>query len=319
MLLFNRSKIEQLVDFDLSFDEITSAYIATSNGEVNLPPVGHITFPDHRGDCHIKYGHVKGDEFFVIKVATGFLNLGKNDLPNGNGILLVLSAQTGQVMAMMHDEMHLTDVRTGIGGAIGSHLLAKATSEKVLIVGTGIQAEMQIRAHAAKFDQPLEFSIWGRDNLKAQSLKSRLDNSLNVSVVTDLKQACQQSDIIVTTTTSSTPFIKAEWITPGTHISAIGADAPGKQELMSEVSELVDVIVADSISQCIDHGEIEEAAKRGLIDQSKVKELGDILTNPKLGRKSDDQITLADFTGIATLDIAMAKIIWRSYHQTKGG
>lgn len=316
MLILDRSKIEQLVDFERSFDAISSAYCAASSGEVNLPPVGHITFPDHSGDCHIKYGHVKGDEFFVIKVATGFPNLGKNDLPNGNGILLILSAQTGQVMAVLHDEMHLTDVRTGIGGAIGSHLLAKATSEKVLIVGTGIQAEMQIRAHAAKFNQTLEFSIWGRDNLKAQSLKSRLDNSLNVSVVTDLEQACQQSDIIVTTTTSSTPFIKAEWITPGTHISAIGADAPGKQELMNDVAGNADVIVADSISQCIDHGEIEEAAKRGLIDQSEVLELGNILTNPKLGRKSDNQITLADFTGIAALDIAMAKIIWQSYHQS---
>jgi ornithine cyclodeaminase/alanine dehydrogenase-like protein (mu-crystallin family) len=316
VLILDRSKIEQLVDFERSFDAISSAYCAASSGKVNLPPVGHITFPDHGGDCHIKYGHVEGDEFFVIKVATGFPNYGKNDLPNGNGIMLILSAQTGEVISALHDEMHLTDVRTGIGGATGSHLLAKRSSKKVLIVGTGIQAEMQINAHAAKFDHALEFTIWGRDTLKAQSLASRLDSSLKVSVVADLEQACKQSDIIVTTTTSTKPFIKADWINPGTHITAIGADAPGKQELMNDVAGNADLIVADSISQCIDHGEIEEAATKGLIDQSAVLELGNILTNPKLGRKSDNQITLADFTGIAALDIAMAKIIWQSYHQS---
>lgn len=316
MLLLNRTEIEQLVDFDISFDDIASAYQATSIGDVNLPPVGHITFPKYGGDCHIKYGHVKNDEFFVIKVATGFPNLGKNDQPNGNGILLVLSAQTGEVLAVLHDEMHLTDVRTGVGGAIGSHLLAKQTSQKVLIVGTGIQAEMQIKAHIAKFEQALEFSIWGRDTAKAQKLAARLAGSINVAAITDLKQACKQSDIIITTTTSTTPFIQAEWITPGTHITAIGADAPGKQELANDVTIMADIIVADSISQCIDHGEVESAAQLGLIDQSSIIELGNVLINPRLGRTSDDQITLVDFTGIAALDIAMAKIIWQSYHQS---
>ena len=125
MRIVERAEIEAAVDLGKMAAAIESAFIAASAGEIELPPVGHITFPDVDGDCHIKYGHRRGDADFVIKVATGFPQQAAHGGPTGNGLLLVLSAQTGQVRAVLHDEMLLTDLRTGIGGAIASRVLAR--------------------------------------------------------------------------------------------------------------------------------------------------------------------------------------------------
>lgn len=313
MLYLKRPEIEALVNIKKAFPAIEKAYIAMSEGKVNLPPVGHITFPSLDADCHIKYGHIKGDDFFVIKIATGFPLNANHDLPNGNGMLLVLSAQTGEVIAMLHDEMHLTDVRTGICGAIASHLLARSDAKKILIVGTGIQARMQIEAHAAKFDKSLEFYVWGRSRDKTKILADELADKYPITIADDLEAACKQVDIIVTTTGSTQPIIKSDWIKSGTHITAIGADAPGKQELETTLVSEADLLVADSKKQCIDHGEIEEAVKQGLVHNDNIRELGDILANKNIGRKSSDQITIADLTGVAAQDIAIAGVVLNAF------
>ncbi len=117
MITLTRPEIEALIDLPTAAEAIEKAYRAASEGQVNLPPVGHITFPND-ADCHIKYGHMKGDTNFVIKIATGFPQNNKTELPTGNGLVLVLSAMTGAVLAMLYDEMVLTDIRTGLGGPL---------------------------------------------------------------------------------------------------------------------------------------------------------------------------------------------------------
>lgn len=315
MLYLQRPEIEALVNIEEAFPAIENAYIALSQGRVNLPPVGHITFPNLDADCHIKYGHIEGDDFFVIKVATGFPHNKNNGLENGNGMLLVMSAETGKVKAMLHDEMHLTDVRSSIGGAIASYALARQNAQKVLIVGTGIQAKMQIKAHALKFQNDLEFSIWGRSLKKAQAIIDELSGEFPIKLAEDLEVACKDADIIVTTTGATQPIIKAEWINQGTHVTAIGADAPGKQELEEALIAKADLIIADSISQCIHHGEIEEAIKQGLLNADQIVELGQVLENKELERSQQEQITIADLTGIAAQDIAIAGVILEEHQK----
>ena len=177
MITLTRSEIEALIDFDAAAQAIKAAYVVTSLGNVNLPPVGHITFAQG-ADCHIKYGHMAGDANFVIKVATGFPENDAKGLPSGNGLVLVLSAVTGMVEAMLHDEMMLTDIRTGIGGAIASRALARADSRVALVVGTGPQARRQIEAHAALMPN-LSFQVWGRTSTKVDDLIADLDQALS--------------------------------------------------------------------------------------------------------------------------------------------
>jgi len=312
MLSLMRPEIEALIDLPTAAVAIAAAYRATSLGKVNLPPVGHITFPDE-ADCHIKYGHVKGDPNFVIKVATGFPRNSGKGLPSGNGLVLVLSAQTGAVEAVLHDEMVLTDIRTGLGGAIASKTLARTDSKTALIIGTGPQARRQIEAHAALMPQ-LSFRVWGRNFDKVTALITDMAPDYSLEAASTLKEATIQSDILITATGSTTPLVQSDWVQPGTHITAVGADAPGKQELDVSLVARANLLVVDCTSQCLDHGEVSHAAERGLINTDDIQEIGTILSGTDAGRSNASQITIADLTGIAAQDIAMANVVlagWR--------
>lgn len=311
MISLARQQIEALMDYDQAAGLIEDAYRAASLGKVKLPPVGHIVFPEHDGDCHIKYGHIEGDPVFVIKVATGFYGNAARGQPSGNGILLVLCAHTGAVTAVLHDEMCLTDFRTAIGGAIATRLLSRLDTERITVVGSGVQARRQIEAHARLLaGRQLKFQVWGRSAERAGLVVDELsDLGLRVEVAEDLEEACRHADAIVTTTASTTPVIQHDWIQPGTHISAIGADAPGKQELDTQLVAEADRLIVDLRSQCLEHGEVATAARTGLVEPDQLVELGDVLDQRKPGRTADEQITIADLTGIAAQDIAMAKMV----------
>ncbi len=307
MRIVERAEIEAAVDLGKMAAAIESAFIAASAGEIELPPVGHITFPDVDGDCHIKYGHRRGDADFVIKVATGFPQQAAHGGPTGNGLLLVLSAQTGQVRAVLHDEMLLTDLRTGIGGAIATRVLARPDAARVLVVGTGVQARRQIEAHVALFDAPLDIAVWGRSHDAAAAVIDDVAHLTQATRPVELGAACRAADIIVTTTAATTPIIDADWIRPGTHITAVGADAPGKHELDKRLLRRADVLAADSRDQCFDHGELSALGSTGGV-QPDVVEIGELLGG-RPGRRSADDITVADLTGIAAQDIAAANCV----------
>lgn len=307
MITLTRSEIEALIDFDAAAQAIKAAYVVTSLGKVNLPPVGHITFAQG-ADCHIKYGHMAGDANFVIKVATGFPENDAKGLPSGNGLVLVLSAVTGMVEAMLHDEMMLTDIRTGIGGAIASRALARADSRVALVVGTGPQARRQIEAHAALMPN-LSFQVWGRTSKKVDDLIADLAPHIGVKRAYDLEDATRSADVVITATGSKSPILKLDWVQPGTHITAVGADAPGKQELEIGLVARADVLAVDLVAQCLDHGEVSHAAAKGLITADDLHEIGTLLNGTSLGRVDDSQITITDLTGIAAQDIAMANTV----------
>lgn len=313
MISLTRPEIEALIDMPAAADAIEAAYRAASLGRVNLPPVGHIALPDE-ADCHIKYGHMAGDANFVIKVATGFPGNSAKGMPTGNGLVLVLSAQTGNVEAMLHDEMVLTDIRTGLGGAIASRTLARTNSKTVLIIGTGPQARRQIEAHAALMPQ-LSFRVWGRNADKVSALISDMAPEYTVVAAPTLQDAANQSDIIITATGSTMPLLQSDWVQPGTHITAVGADAPGKQELDVALVAQANLLVVDSTSQCLDHGEVSQAVERGLIKLDDIQEIGTILNGTGVGRTNDGQITIADLTGIAAQDIAMATTVLAEYRR----
>jgi ornithine cyclodeaminase len=313
MIILDRTQIEGFIDPHVAGPTIEAAYIATSRGEVTLPPVGHITFPEVSADCHIKFGHQTGDPSFVIKVATGFPLNGQIDMPTGNGLSLVISARTGAVEAVLHDEMVMTDIRTGLGGAIASRCLARSDSKRVLVVGTGPQARRQIESHVALIGDHLIFEVWGRSQVKAQAVVDAMEGCCAITVADTLAQAAQKADIIVTTTGATQPLIEDAWVTAGTHITAVGADAPGKQELEVSLVSRANVLVADSIDQCLDHGELSHAFGTGVITRSNVEEIGNVLSALSQGRTNENHVTIADLTGIAAQDIAIAGIVLKAY------
>ncbi len=311
MITLSRTEIEALVDLDAGLQAIELAYIAASQGQATIPPVGYIAFPDADGDCHIKYGHIAGDPIFVVKIASGFYRNPSIGLSTSSGVMLAFSATTGQLEAILLDEGLLTDLRTGLGGALATRALCRKDARRVAVIGSGIQAGMQIRClYRAMKDQALTFTLWARSETKAGGIVETLaKEGIAVELADDLEALCRNADIIITTTPAREPLIRSDWIQPGTHITAIGADAPGKQELETALVARADLRIADRLEQSLAHGEFSTAFNAGLIAPEGCHELGAVLDGTAKGRQNRDEITIADLTGIAVQDIAITRAI----------
>ena len=231
-------------------------------------------------------------------------------------MMVAFSALNGEPVAVLQDEGWLTDMRTGIGGALATCALAKRSACNVLLLGSGTQCRMQANALARLFAGSLEFSVWARSKEKAgQAVNDLTASGLNASATVDLEASVRKSEIIMTTTPAISALFHADWVSKGTHITAIGADSPGKQEVDQALIKRADVVVCDLADQSLDHGEFQHAHRAGILKE--VKELGDILSGKAVGRTSDDQITIVDLTGIAPQDIAIAGSVLTAYELNK--
>lgn len=308
-------EIKQCIDEPQLISAIEAGFVSYSEGHVVVPPVGFLNFDEPPGDVHIKYGYVMDDDVYVLKMASGFYNNADLNLPVSDGLILVFNQKTGQLQHVLLDKCWLTDMRTAAAGAVAAKHLAPSNVTGIGIVGTGTQARMQLEMLRDVVDCSRCY-IWGRDPNKVQTLIEdlRSNESLNhwnldINAATDVKELASNCNLIVTTTSAKEPLIVAEHVQAGTHITAMGSDDHGKQELHADVLARADVVVADSISQCLDHGECLYAVRDGGVEADSILELGNVIKNPATGRTSDHQITIADLTGVAIQDIQIAKMV----------
>jgi ornithine cyclodeaminase len=248
-------------------------------------------------------------------MASGFYNNAELGLSVADGLILVFSQQTGHLKLILLDKAWLTDMRTAAAGAVAAKHLAANNIHHIGIVGTGVQARMQLELLKDVIDCQSCF-IWGRDADKVQAMIEDLKTSeaiqdwgLDLKAATEIGELVAECNLIVTTTSAREALISADQVQKGTHITAMGSDDHGKQELAAELLGKADRVVADSISQCVDHGECFHAVKDNKIEESSILELGNVIKNPQLGRSSEDQITVADLTGVAIQDIQIAKMV----------
>ncbi len=310
-------EIQRLIDVPQLIREIETGFVLYSEGKVTVPPVGFLHFEDPPGDVHIKYGFVSGDEYYVLKMASGFYANAALGLPVADGLLLVFSQKTGELKLILLDKCWLTDMRTAAAGAVAAKHLAAQTVGDIGIVGTGVQARMQLEMLRDVVDCK-SCLVWGRDPAKVESMIEDLRAKdsvrawgLRIEPAESLDHLVSRCNLIVTTTSARGPLIRADQVQKGTHITAMGSDDHGKQELEAEVLAKADLVVADSLSQCVDHGECFAAVQGGHIEKDSILELGDVIKTPVLGRTGEDQITVADLTGVAIQDIQIAKMVDR--------
>ena len=289
--------------------EIESGFAAYSSGLVVVPPVGELSFQSPPGDVHIKYGYINEDDVYVIKIASGFYENKIENLPVGNGMMLVFSQKTGQPLAMLQDECYLTDVRTAVAGAITAKHLSPKNIDRIGIVGTGTQAKLQLQYLKDVIDCN-KVVVWGRSSDSLSNYIKSMDSyNYQVEPTASIDDIVKQCQLIITCTPSEKALI--DEVNPGTHITAIGSDTTSKRELSSKLLFQADVVITDSKSQCKARGEIYQASKDGFLTSS-VLELGDIINGIDAGRVSQEQITVADLTGVAVQDIQISKAILRN-------
>jgi ornithine cyclodeaminase len=238
---------------------------------------------------------------FVVKVATSFYRNDALGLSSSNGFMTVISARTGEVQAVLHDRGYLTDQRTAMAGAIAARAIVRPGSKTLGVVGAGTQARLQARLIARRLGLSTVL-VWARNDRAASALAADVHGS-----AVSLSELCARADMIVTTTPSTAPLIMNDMIRPCTRIVAVGADSPGKQELDPAILARARVIV-DSLAQCVAHGEAGWAVRGGLIEAASLVELGTLLKAPiDFGQ---DEIVVADLTGVAVQDVEIAKSVW---------
>jgi ornithine cyclodeaminase len=276
--------------------EIEAGFVAYSEHRAEVPPVGALRFTNPPGDVHIKYGYLHDDEFYVIKIASGFYENPSRGLPSGNGLMLLFDQKTGELAAVLLDEGYLTDLRTAVAGAIAAKYLAPRTVTRIGIFGTGVQARLQTAAAPRRDTVPRGAGV-GRHAQRAADYKAEMEREgFTVAIAGNMRDVPRTCDLIVTTTAAAAPLILAADARPGTHITAVGADSAHKQELDAAIFSTADVVVVDSVSQCADHGDLAHAVRAGLIQPTDARELGAVIAGRAPGRTSPAQLTVADLT-----------------------
>ena len=313
MDIVNLAQIKRALDPAAAFAAIERGFAQYSAGETVVPPVGELLFDEPPGDMHIKYGYIRGDDHFVVKIATGFYRNAELGIAPQTGLMLVFRQRTGELETILLDEGFLTDVRTAIAGAIAAKYLAPRVIEWIGIIGTGQQARLQIK-YLRNVVTCTNILVWGRSPAAVAAYRDEMERSgFTVESAADIPSLVDRCRLIVTATPSRTPLV--DTLRPGTHLTAVGADTADKNEVRASVLARADLIVADSISQCRERGEIRHALTAGALDASRLVELGNIVRGLHSGRTTPDQVTIADLTGVAVQDIQIARTVLDSLRQ----
>lgn len=298
---------------------VKEAYLAFAEGRVEMPPVVHLGVEKYRGEVDIKSGYVEDFGLIGTKIASGFYDNPKIGLPSGIAVIILMDLKTSVPLAMM-DGTYITAVRTGAAGAVAANVLARKNSKTVGVIGAGMQGRMQVLALNEIFAIE-KVKVYSRTESSRGKYASEMGGRLGIDVqaVDNARKAVTDADIVVTATPSKKAIVMEEWVQDGVHINAIGADAPGKQELDPRIMRRAKIVV-DSLNQCRVIGEIQHALSQRLIKESNIHaEIGEILIGKKKGRETDDEITLFDSTGLAAQDIAAANIVYQLAKKRKMG
>lgn len=291
-------------------DAVQGALVAQARGQVNSPPPGMLQLDDPKGECHIKYGHLDGSDTFVIKIACGFYENPKIGLSANNGMMLVFDAKTGAPVCILDDKGWLTNARTAAAGALAARAGAPPGVASLGIIGSGEQAELQAK-WTARLLGIESVVVYGRTARHVEGYAERMArDGFSVTIAPDIASLMKRCNLVITTTPSNAALILADDVRPGTHIVAMGADNPGKQELEAALFPRAAVIMVDDHDQCVHHGDLGHAVRGGLVPEDADIDLGAVLAGDKPGRLSDDDITIVDLTGIAAEDMAVAGLVW---------
>ncbi len=295
--ILREADVRAALPMAVCIEAVEAAFIAYSSGEAELPAVIHLDVPEARGEIHVKAGHIHGSPAYAVKVASGFYG---TDPAAIDGLVLVFDAATGAPVAFLLDGGYVTDTRTGAAGGVAARALAPDDVAVVAVIGTGIQARRQMEALRCVREVGA-VRVWGRNGDHAAAAAVDLGGVVAATV----EAAVDGADVVITCTAATEPLVRAEWIAPGTHLTAVGSDGAGKQELDPELLRRADVLVVDSLEQCRRLGELQHA----LDVADRAVEIGAVCAGEAPGRTTSTQLTICDLTGVGVQDVAAANAV----------
>jgi ornithine cyclodeaminase/alanine dehydrogenase-like protein (mu-crystallin family) len=295
--LLRADDVRSLITPADALDAVRSAFVRLEQGSATVPEIMDFVFEG--GEAHVKGAWLHGDRFWSVKAATGFVGVG------ASGVSVVMSASDGRLAAVVMDGGLLTELRTAAAGALAASLLCLPSLEQVCVVGAGGQARFQVEALLGV--RPVSrVVVWARRQAQAAACASELSARFGVSAaaVSDLEAAVRGSQLVVTVTPAREPLVRSGWLSPGAHLTAVGSDMPGKQEVEAAVLGEADLVVADHPPVAAVNGELQHALAAGAVRLADVVALG---TLPVRARETD--VTVCDLVGIGVQDAAIAGLL----------
>lgn len=309
--LLSETDLRSLVTLDTeTIDCVERAFRALATEAVAMPPILRLDIPQNNGEVDVKTAYLPSFDSFAIKVSPGFFDNPKLGLPSLSGMMMLLSARTGQLEALLLDNGYLTSIRTAAAGAVAARWLARSDARRVAILGAGEQARLQLQALALV--RPITHAtVWAQRPEQAARLAAEMSDRLGIEIdaaAADIEHAVAGADIVVTTTPSRMPLLHARHLRPGMHVTAMGSDAEHKNEIAPDAIAAARY-VCDRLAQVRVLGELHHAIAAGVVAADAVMpELGQVIAGQVAGRRSDDDVTICDLTGTGAQDTAIAQL-----------
>jgi len=291
---------EEVIEMDVLIQAVESAFVDHGTGRSVMPPKVYVDLPG--GDFRTMPSYIPSLQTAGVKIVNVHPDNRKAGLPTVMAVTVLLDPPTGRPIAVLNATT-LTDLRTGASAAVATRALAQKKKGTLGIIGSGRQANSGIRAIPLVFE-PEEVLVWSRTRTNAERFAK---NHSHLPVRVSDIETVAGADVLLTVTPSKVPLIKDKWISDGAHINAIGADAPGKQEIDPDILQRAFVIV-DDMDQATHSGEVNMPIQKGIYSPSRIAgTLGEVLTGA-VRRPSSDEITVFDSTGLSIMDLAAAHL-----------
>ena len=307
MQTLDEAALRAVVSHERAVEVMRQAFTADGRGRAHVPAVINLDVPAARGEFHVKTAYIEGVPHVAVKIASGFYDNPGRGLPSGSGLMALFDASTGMPVALLLDNGFLTDIRTAAAGAIAADLLAAERIHTVGVIGAGVQAREQVRCLAIvrRFSRVIAWSPT-RAHLE-RYCRDMAAEGFDAAAAADPETVCRAAEVLITATPARRAIVQADWLREGTHVTALGSDSPGKQELAPECLARADLVVVDRLAQCAAFGELRGAIEAGLLGAGDVHaELGEVAAGRRPGRTAATQITVADLTGVGFQDTAIA-------------
>ncbi len=317
-VILTKKDIKKVLTPSLTIKAVTKAFKAYGMGQVDMPPKSYFYFK--KGDLRTMPAYIFGQGFNIAGTKSVNVHTGNNkqNLPTVMAVIILTDPKNGFPLALM-DGTYITNMRTGAAGALAVKLLSKKNAKVAGFVGSGVQARTQL-ACIMEARKVKAIKVWQntqRDELAVDFCKwAKKTYKIEVGILSDIDDVTTDVDILTTTTSSRKPLVN--YVSPGTHINAIGADAKGKQEINPKILRQSKLVI-DDWSQAPHSGEINVPLKKRQILKKQIHgTLGEIAIGKIKGRKSAKEITLFDSTGLAIQDVACAFTVYKALKDKKG-
>ncbi|MCS7116909.1 MAG: alanine dehydrogenase [Nitrososphaerota archaeon] len=311
-VLLSGKDIERMITMSEVIQVVEEAFREKGLGRVQCPPKIYLYYEKYNGDLRVMPAFLEGLNISGVKIVNVHPDNRRYNLPSIMATIVIVDPKTGFPLSIMDGTM-ITSMRTGAVAGVATKYMGRKDSKTLGLVGAGVQGRYQLMAalEVLRLEEVYVYDIDEKVKLNFVNEMSIKYPNVKFIAVESEREAVEGMDVIATTTPTRFPHVKAEWIAPGTHINAIGADAPGKQELDPQILKNSRIIV-DDMEQAIHSGEVNVPISKGIISKEDIcGELSDLIIGKVKGRISEDEVTIFDSTGVAIADIATADLVYK--------